>query len=549
ISLRTDIAKLPKVTIISCMARFAQRFVLEREIGAGGIARVFLGKDEVLGRLVAVKILRGGFEDSEVSARFRREGRTAARLSHPNIVPVYDAGEDELEGREVSYIVMEYISGGDLKALIDAKGTLSNEELVQLGAEASSGLAHAHEKGIVHRDIKPHNILIDSYGRPKLTDFGIARALDATQATRTGSYLGTALYSSPEQLRGERVTPKSDVYSLGITLYQAAVGELPFTGTPIEVASQHVSRVPTAPRTLDARLSSEVEALILDCLQKNPNLRPSAEDVQERLQEAAQRPHRSIHTNAASLVSKPAPPERTRTTPTEDSPAPPPLADRPPTTGRTRATTPEVSSVEPTSGLQREGEQGRRRRGPAILASAALLMVVLGVAAAFAALGGGEDPDLTQASQEESVKQVTPSAEGEEPISTQKQGTQGNATGDQGGSGAEAAVVQAVKDFYTYAADLNYDASSALLTKGQLASTFPTRDRFAGTFNTLRSVSFADEPQVEVSGNTATVTGTTVARHTDRTERNSGTWTLVNEDGGWRISGWTVSPISTEPPV
>jgi len=176
-------------------------------------------------------------------------------------------------------------------------------------------------------------------------------------------------------------------------------------------------------------------------------------------------------------------------------------------------------------------------------------MVVLGVAAAFAALGGGEDPDLTQASQEESVKQATPSAEGEEPISTQKQGTQGNVTGDQGGSGAEAAVVQAVKDFYTYAADLNYDASSALLTKGQLASTFPTRDRFAGTFNTLRSVSFADEPQVEVSGNTATVTGTTVARHTDRTERNSGTWTLVNEDGGWRISGWTVSPISTEPPV
>jgi serine/threonine protein kinase len=529
------------------MARFAERFVLEREIGAGGMARVFLGKDEVLDRLVAIKVLRGGFEDSEISARFRREGRTAARLSHPNIVPVYDAGEGELEGREVSYIVMEYVSGGDLKALIDEKGTLSNGELARLGAEASSGLVHAHEKGIVHRDIKPHNILVDSYGRPKLTDFGIARALDATQATRTGSYLGTALYSSPEQLRGEKVTPKSDVYSLGITLYQAVVGEVPFTGTPIEVASQHVNRVPAAPRTLGARLSSKVEAVVLDCIQKDPNLRPSAKEVQERLQEEAQRPHHSIYTYAASSVSKPMPAERTRTAPTEDSPAPPPPPDEPPTTARTRATAPEVLPAEPTGGLQREGERSRPRRGPTILASTALLLVVLGVAAAFAALGGGEDPDLTRAPQDESAEEkATPPDDGEAPAS-KGQTKQANSAGSQGGSSPEAAVVQAVEDFYTYAAALDYDASSDILTKAQLASTFSTRDGFVGTFNTLRSVSFAEEPKVEVSGSTATVTGTTIARHTDRTERNSGTWTLVNEDGEWRISGWDVANISTEP--
>ncbi len=194
------------------MKRLGGRFVLEREIGAGGMSVVFLGRDEVLDRLVAVKILRGGFENSETGARFQREGRTAARLAHPNIVPVYDAGEDEFEGREVSYIVMEYVPGGDLKRMMNEKGPLAEKELSRIGADVASGLAHAHEKGIIHRDIKPQNILIDAYGGPKLTDFGIARALDDTHATRTGSYLGTASYSSPEQLRGEEVTPKSDVY-------------------------------------------------------------------------------------------------------------------------------------------------------------------------------------------------------------------------------------------------------------------------------------------------------------------------------------------------
>ncbi|MDQ4042714.1 MAG: serine/threonine protein kinase, partial [Actinomycetota bacterium] len=140
------------------MTRFAQRFVLEREIGAGGMARVFLGRDDVLDRPVAVKILNPHHGGTDIGARFRREGRTAASLSHPNVVQVYDAGEDELEGHEVSYIVMEYVPGGDLKALIDEKGSLPSDELAGLGSEVASGLAHAHEKGVIHRDIKPHNI-------------------------------------------------------------------------------------------------------------------------------------------------------------------------------------------------------------------------------------------------------------------------------------------------------------------------------------------------------------------------------------------------------
>src|SRR5215204_3289573 len=244
---------------------------------------VYLGRDEVLDRPVAVKILRGGFEASEVDTRFRREGRTAARLSHPNIVQVYDAGEDELGGHKVSYIVMEYVPGGDLQALLDTNGPLDEKELARIGADVAFGLAHAHEKGIIHRDIKPQNILLDSYGRPKLTDFGIARALDATAATRTGSYLGTASYSSPEQLRGEQITPKSDVYSLGCTLYQAAVGEPPFSGGPLEVASQQLTKPSTPPRQRGAALDKAFEGLILSCLAKDPADRPDADELRGQL--------------------------------------------------------------------------------------------------------------------------------------------------------------------------------------------------------------------------------------------------------------------------
>src|SRR4028118_1243655 len=275
------------------------------------MARVYLGRDEILDRPVAVKVLKplhgdtdigarfrregrtaarpsppstarvhaaggpGGVEvlralhgDTDIGVRFRREGRTAARLSHPSIVQVYDAGEDLLDGREVSYIVMDYLPGGDLKALIDARGPLPATDLARVGEEVCAGLAHAHGRGGGHRDIKPHNILLDEKGRAKVSDFGIARALDTTQATRTGAYLGTALYSSPEQLQGYKVTPKSDVYSLGTTLYQAAAGEPPFTGTPIEVASQHVSKPPPPlkQREADFDVGDEMEALVLACL-------------------------------------------------------------------------------------------------------------------------------------------------------------------------------------------------------------------------------------------------------------------------------------------
>ena len=265
------------------MRRLGGRFVLGEKIGSGGMSDVFLGTDEVLDRFVAIKVLRGGFEGSDVGVRFSREGRTAARLSHPNVVQVYDAGEDVLDGREISYIVMEYVSGGDLKGIMDERGPLGEGELARIGADVAAGLAHAHERGIVHRDIKPHNILIDDYGHPKLTDFGIAKALGATHATQTGSYLGTALYSSPEQLRGEPATPKSDVYALGATMYHAVLGEPLFAGGPIEVAGQQISTPPTPPRARGAEIGARMDDLIVRCLSKDPDARPDTSKLQAEL--------------------------------------------------------------------------------------------------------------------------------------------------------------------------------------------------------------------------------------------------------------------------
>ncbi|MGI8650395.1 MAG: serine/threonine-protein kinase, partial [Rubrobacter sp.] len=264
------------------------RFTLERSLGSGGMSNVYLGRDEVLGRPIAVKLLRGGLygdKGEDTAARFRREGRTAARLSHPNIVPVYDAGETLLarpetpdeEPVEVSYIVMEYVPSGDLGGLIEDHGPLERDELCRLGAGTADALSHAHGRGVIHRDVKPQNILLDPSGRPKLTDFGIARALEAPQVTRTGNYLGTALYSSPEQLLGEKVSGKTDVYALGITLYQAATGRPPFQGTMMEIAQEHLKTSPVPPYQRIPGMDRRLSEAIMSCLAKDPDDRPTAE--------------------------------------------------------------------------------------------------------------------------------------------------------------------------------------------------------------------------------------------------------------------------------
>jgi serine/threonine-protein kinase len=505
------------------------------------MARVFLGKDAVLERPVAIKVLKPGHDDTDIAARFRREGRTSAKLAHPNIVQVYDAGEGELEGRETSYIVMEYVPGGDLKDLIDQKGRLSNEELARLGAGVAAGLAHAHERGVIHRDVKPHNVLLDDGGRPKLTDFGIARALDTTQATRTGSYLGTALYSSPEQLRGEKVTPKSDVYSLGVTFYQAATGETPFNGSPLTVAHQHVSEPPTPPKQVADSISENLNDLILDCLKKDPDDRPTADEVRVRLLEAGR-----------------------GTYPTRAATPPPVAAEPPPATRSTRAA-PTTSPSGPLYGQPRQNY--RRRRAPILVAVAALLLILLGVAA-YASLGG--DPNTAQddpPAQNEQANQPADEGQGDEnkqdPAQESEQQPQqeqqdqqnqpaqqdqsadsapeGDGQGDDASDEPDAPspeeeAEQAIKDVYTTAADGDYAASFDLLSQGFRAREgVPSAAAWGSQFDTLQSIEFEKGPDAQVSGDTATVTGVTIATHTDQTERNTVTWEMINEGGEWKL--------------
>ena len=497
--------------------RLTERFVLEREIGSGGMSTVFLGRDEVLDRPVAVKLLKPGYAGTDIGARFQREGRTAASLSHPNIVQVYDAGEGEYEGREVSYIVMEHVPGGDLKDLMDRKGALSGGDLARL-SEAAAGLAHAHERGIVHRDIKPHNILLDENGRPKLSDFGIARALDATQATRTGSYLGTALYSPPEQLKGEKVTPKSDVYSLGVTLYHAATGQPPFIGAPIEIASQHVSKEPTPPRHINDSVSPSMEALILDCMSKDPDARPTADDVRLRLLEAG----RGVH---ATQAYEEAPTKETA----EDDRGPAAAPPRPGGTARA----------------------GDRRGGILVVLAVVAVLAVIGALAVPSLLGGGDEQAGGGSPQSNGGQNPSNGgqAQGNQQGGGSDQAQAGGGGQEQAGEGATEAEAaeRTVEEFYTTSSAGDYDRSAQLLSEGWRQSTFPNRATFESTFADVERVEFIKGPNAEVTGNTATVTGRTEATLTGEFQVNEGTWTLVKENGEWRIDGWTVNNLSTRP--
>jgi serine/threonine-protein kinase len=485
---------------------------------------VFLGRDEVLDRPVAIKLLKLGYAGTDIGARFQREGRTAARLSHPNIVQVFDAGEGKYEGREASYIVMEYVPGGDLKAFIDRRGSLSGGELLRL-SEAAAGLTHAHERGVIHRDVKPHNILLDENGRPKISDFGIARALDATHATRTGSYLGTALYSSPEQLKGEKVTPKSDVYSLGATLYHAATGQPPFVGAPIEIASQHVSREPTPPRELNDAVSPALEALILDCMKKDPDARPSADEVRLGLLEAG----RGVHATE--------------------------IYPEPPATGPTAA--PRRGTAQSLPGGARWGR--RDRRGGILVALAVVaVLAVIGALAVPGLIGGGNGQDGGEPQQNEAGQNPSGGGQnaqagggGQQAASQPASASAGQAGGDQaqtsGGSSEAQAAERTVQEFYTSSSAGNYDRSAQLLSESWRQSTFPNRATFEGTFDKVESVEFIEGPTAEVSGDTATVTGRTRATLTDRVEQNEGTWSLVKENSEWKIDGWTVNNIDSRP--
>ena len=245
----------------------AGRYELRRVLGRGGMAEVYAAHDRTLDREVAVKLLLDRFrEDDAFTRRFNDEARHVARLNHPNLVAVYDTGLDEGQ----SYIVMELVEGRSLQEAIDAGG-LTEDRALEVAADVCAALAYAHGRGLIHRDIKPGNILLADDGTVKVTDFGIARAIGNETVTRTAAVLGTAAYLSPEQAQGREIDPRSDLYSLGVVLYEALTGQQPFSGeSAVTVAYQHVQEAPRPPRELDASISPAAEAVTMRALAKNP---------------------------------------------------------------------------------------------------------------------------------------------------------------------------------------------------------------------------------------------------------------------------------------
>jgi eukaryotic-like serine/threonine-protein kinase len=258
---------------------FDGRYRIVRKLGSGGMANVYLAEDEDLGRRVAIKILNDRYANDDLFIeRFRREAKSAAALSHPNIVSVYDRGEAE----GTYYIAMEVIEGRSLKELIMTRGPLPIPQALAYSHEILEALRFAHRHGIIHRDIKPHNILIGE--RLKVTDFGIARA-GASQMTEAGSIMGTAQYLSPEQARGAPVTASSDLYSVGIVLYEMLTGKVPFTGdSAIEIAMKHLNEAPKPPSKIRPEIPEELDQVVLRALSKNPEDRyQTAEEFSEDL--------------------------------------------------------------------------------------------------------------------------------------------------------------------------------------------------------------------------------------------------------------------------
>jgi len=301
------------------------RYQLGELLGYGGMAEVHMGRDLRLGRDVAIKMLRADLaRDATFQARFRREAQNAASLNHPAIVAVYDTGEEREDGVSLPYIVMEYVNGRTLKEVLAAEGRIMPRRALEIVADTCAALEFSHRHQIIHRDIKPGNVMLTRGGQVKVMDFGIARALAAgtSTMTATSAVIGTAQYLSPEQARGETVDARSDVYATGCVLYELMVGQPPFIGdNPVSVAYQHVREDPRPPSELNPDIPPDIDAVVLKALAKNPiNRYQSAGEMRaDLLRAAAGRPVQATPVMSAEerthYLGPPVPPPAYQTQP------------------------------------------------------------------------------------------------------------------------------------------------------------------------------------------------------------------------------------------
>ena len=413
----------------------AGRYQLRDLLGEGGMASVHLAYDAVLDRQVAVKTLHTELgREQAFRERFRREAQAVAKLTHTNIVSVFDTGEDDVEGMTTPYIVMEYIEGRPLGSVLDEDvrqyGAMPADKALKITADVLAALEISHEMGLVHRDIKPGNVMMTKRGVVKVMDFGIARAMQSgvTSMTQTGMVVGTPQYLSPEQALGRGVDARSDLYSVGIMLFQLVTGRLPFEAdSPLAIAYAHVQEEPVAPSSINRSLPPAVDALVARALRKNPNERfPSAESMRDECLRVAS----SFQAAAPSIVpgaqtasgagvgsavfppvdqSAPAP---TGPVQTPYQPAPTPNPYGTPTPGPAPAygypqqpgyqtpapagyaSTPPPYTISPQQHPSGSGGGGRRNNKPVIIGSIVVsVLAVCGLIAALTLNGGGKDDD------------------------------------------------------------------------------------------------------------------------------------------------------------
>jgi len=317
----------------------AGRYRVDAAIGEGGVALVYRGTDLTLDRPVAIKVLRPELaSQDEVVSRFRREAHAAARLNHPNIAQVYDTGVDD--GRY--YIVMEYLPEADLKQIIREYAPLPMRKIIEVGMQCCEALAYAHRAGIIHRDIKPHNILFSDEGRVKLADFGIAAAAGAAGLTADGRVLGSAHYISPEQAQGAPAGALSDIYSLGVVLYEAATGRTPFNGeTAADIAAQHLREIPPSPRALNPAVMPSLEFIINKAMDRDPQRRyRSADEMLADFRKLARGEELDQTGVLPQTPEATLPLTRTGPTPERIAPTPPPAQPLAPALARPRLSWP-----------------------------------------------------------------------------------------------------------------------------------------------------------------------------------------------------------------